>query len=267
MPAFVFTAPSGAELHVGRQGEGMPLLGLHGGYSSRGEIEAILDLVLPEAPAFERWTPDLPGMGDSVGTSVDGAEEVVDLLCDLIAAEFGGRRFVLLGHSLGGFIARAVAARMPDQVCAVALLCPLPAELQPEPASVVEVEDGAMDGLSERERGEFEGYFVWHTAEAVARFRDGVAGSLNRYDADIVGRIMESADFDVGHSGDDLPTLLVLGRRDSLLGYRSQAAAAEAWGRATVVIADDAGHALPHEKPDLVRMLLSDLFRRAGIAA
>ncbi|KRB36120.1 alpha/beta fold hydrolase [Microbacterium sp. Root180] len=267
MPAFVFTAPSGAQLHGGRQGEGMPLLALHGGYSSRGEIEAILDLVLPAAPAFERWTPDLPGMGDSIRTSVDSAEEVADLLCAFIAAEFRGRPFVVLGHSLGGFLARAVAARMPDQVRAVALLCTLPADLRPEPVSVVEAEDGALDALSERERGEFEGYFVWHTAEAVARFRDGVAGSLDRYDADIVGRIMESADFDVGHGADDLPTLLMLGRRDSLIGYRSQVAAAEAWGRASVVIVDDAGHALPHEKPDLVRMLLSDLFRRAGLVA
>lgn len=265
--SFVFTAAGGAVLRGGRQGEGMPLLALHGGYSSRGEIEAILDLVLPDDAAFERWTPDLPGMGDSIGTTVDGAGQVVDLLCELVQKEFGGRRFVILGHSLGGFLARAVAARLPGQVSAVALLCTLPAELQPEPASVVVVEPGATQALSERERSEFLGYFVWHTAAAVERFREGVAGSIDRYDAEIVDRIMQSADFDVGRAGDDIPTLLILGRRDSLLGYRSQEAAAQAWSRATLVIVDDAGHALPHEKPELVKALLADLFTRAGLAA
>ena len=264
MAEFVFTTPAGVTLRGGRQGEGMPLLALHGGYSARGEIEAILDAVLPEVPPFDRWTPDLPGMGDSVDTAVDDAEQVVELLCALVDAEFGGRKFALLGHSLGGFLARAVAARRPEQVVAIALLCPLPGELQPEPATVVQSEPGAADVLSDRERAEFEGYFVWHTAQAVERFRSGVAGSLDRYDGDIVGRIMESADFDIGDGADSVPTLVVLGRRDSLLGFRSQAAQAAHWAAATVVIVDDAGHALPHEKPELVRALLADLFTRAG---
>ncbi|WP_164743410.1 alpha/beta fold hydrolase [Microbacterium sulfonylureivorans] len=264
MASYVFTAADGAALHVGREGEGMPLLALHGGYSSRGEIEAILELVLPDAPAFERWTPDLPGMGESIGTSVESAEQVVDLLCELVDAEFGGRPFVLLGHSLGGFLARAVAARRASQVSAVALLCPLPAEPIAEPGGVVAVEAGAIDALDPRRRAEFEGYFVWHTAETVRRFRSGVAPSLDVYDGDIVGRIMESADFGIPDAADGVPTLVVLGRRDSLIGYRAQVAEAESWPRATVVVVDDAGHALPHEKPELVKALLADLLARAA---
>ncbi|MDY0909118.1 alpha/beta hydrolase [Microbacterium sp. CFBP9034] len=262
MSSAVFTARSGAVLHLGRTGDGMPLLGLHGGYSSRGEIEAILDEVLPDSPGFERWTPDLPGMGQSIGTSVDDAAEVADLLCELVDDRFGGSRFVIVGHSLGGFLARAVAARMPERVAALALLCPLPAELQPEPAGVVRTDPGATDGLDERQRSEFEGYFVWHTAAMAARFRAAVAPSLDVYDDDIVDRIMQTADYEIGDAVDDIPILLLLGRRDGLLGYRSQLAQSRAWSRATVVVVEDAGHALPHEKPELVRALLADLLAR-----
>lgn len=262
MASHVFTTSDGVALHYGREGGGMPLLALHGGYSTRAEIEAILDLVLPASPAFERWTPDLPGMGESIATSVDSAVQVVDALCELVDAEFGGRPFVLLGHSLGGRLARAVAARRPAQVTALALFCPLPAEPVAEPGGVVVVEPGAVEALSGRERAEFEGYFVQHTAAMVEQFRFGVAPSLDAYDGEIVGRIMESADFEIGDAGDDIPTLVMLGRRDSFVGYRVQAAEAEAWSRATVVIVDDAGHALPHEKPELVSVLLADLLAR-----
>lgn len=263
MASHVFITSDGVALHCGREGDGMPLLALHGGYSTRDEIEAILGLVLPDSPTFERWTPDLPGMGASIATSVDSAEQVVDALCALVDAEFGGRPFVILGHSLGGRLARAVAARRPAQVAALALLCPLAAEPVAEPAEAIAVEPGAVETLSDRERGEFEAYFVWHTAEMVDRFRTGVAPSLDAYDGEIVGRVMESAGFEISDAGEGIPTLVMLGRRDSFIGFRVQAEEAETWPRATVVIVDDAGHALPHEKPELVTALLADLLARA----
>lgn len=60
------------------------------------------------------------------------------------------------------------------------------------------------------------------------------------------------------------PALVVAARLDSTVGY---AAAAELLGdyqRATLAVVDDAGHALPHERPELLRALVVDWLDRVG---
>jgi pimeloyl-ACP methyl ester carboxylesterase len=69
---------------------------------------------------FHCLTPDLPGHGDAedVPFTVAGAAERV---ADLIAAEAHGGRAVLVGLSLGGYVAMDVAARWPDRVTGLAI--------------------------------------------------------------------------------------------------------------------------------------------------
>ncbi|MBA2720987.1 MAG: alpha/beta fold hydrolase [Chloroflexi bacterium] len=64
---------------------------------------------------FRCVTPDLPGHGSAGGTTftLDGAARKV---ADLIERETAGGRAVLVGLSLGGYVAMAVAARWPERV-------------------------------------------------------------------------------------------------------------------------------------------------------
>jgi len=69
---------------------------------------------------FRCLTPDLPGHGsaESVAFTVDTAAERI---ADLIAREVPGGRAIVVGLSLGGYVAMAVAARWPDRVAALAV--------------------------------------------------------------------------------------------------------------------------------------------------
>jgi len=53
------------------------------------------------------------------------------------------------------------------------------------------------------------------------------------------------------------PTLLVAGRLDSTVGYAAAAELVDHYPHASLAVADDAGHALPHEQPDLLRALVT----------
>jgi pimeloyl-ACP methyl ester carboxylesterase len=68
---------------------------------------------------YDCLAPDLPGHGSAAGETftVEGAAERV---ADLIEREAGGRA-ILVGLSLGGYVAMAVAARWPERVAGLAI--------------------------------------------------------------------------------------------------------------------------------------------------
>ncbi|MEA2518222.1 MAG: hypothetical protein QOF49_302 [Chloroflexota bacterium] len=69
---------------------------------------------------FHCLAPDLPGHGDAqaVAFSVDGA---ADRIAALIEREAHGGRAIVVGLSLGGYVAMALAARRPDLVAGLAI--------------------------------------------------------------------------------------------------------------------------------------------------
>ena len=112
----------GARLYVEEQGDGVPLVLLHGGpgHSHHGFH-----------PAFSRlgdgvrviyydqrgcWRSDYaPGAGYSVGQSVEDLEA--------LRLALGITRWVVLGHSYGGFLAQCYIAKYPQPVAGLLLVC------------------------------------------------------------------------------------------------------------------------------------------------
>ena len=58
------------------------------------------------------------------------------------------------------------------------------------------------------------------------------------------------------------PTLVVAGRLDSTVGYAAAVDLLDHYPHATLAVVDDAGHALPHEQPNLLRSLLAEWLTR-----
>jgi pimeloyl-ACP methyl ester carboxylesterase len=58
------------------------------------------------------------------------------------------------------------------------------------------------------------------------------------------------------------PTLVVAGRLDSTVGFAAAADLVDHYPHATLAVVDDAGHALPHEQPELLRALLAEWLAR-----
>lgn len=53
-------------------------------------------------------------------------------------------------------------------------------------------------------------------------------------------------------------TLIVTGRHDSAVGFREQVALIDRYPRASYVVLANSGHALPHERPEVLAALLGD---------
>jgi pimeloyl-ACP methyl ester carboxylesterase len=107
-----FVTRQGLRLHVvDHEGEGPALLFLHGGTAHAHWWDFVVQAIGPGVRAF---AADLRGHGDSSSAS-DGAYRVRDYVEDVafVIAELGLERPIVIGHSLGSFVALDFAVEHP----------------------------------------------------------------------------------------------------------------------------------------------------------
>jgi len=96
-------------LHLAPRGDGHPVLVLPGLVATDGSTRMLRDFLAGRGHAVHGW-----GLGRNLGPRA-GVEEAMLAMLDKLHAE-SGRRVSLVGQSLGGVYARALAAQRPDAV-------------------------------------------------------------------------------------------------------------------------------------------------------
>lgn len=247
-------------VHYVEHGAGRPVLVLHGAGVDHREAEACFEPVFGGVAGFRRIYPDLPGMGQTLASDgLRGAEDVLETLLDFAGEVTDGTAHLLIGHSAGAYYAQSMAARAPGQVAGLALICPLLPGLRDIPEHRVVV------GSSEIGNDDFRSYFVVQSPEMLERYERYVQPAAALVDHAALERIGErwvlAPDDGPAYAG---PTLVVAGRLDSTVGYASAVDLADHYPHASLAVVDDAGHALPHEKPDLLRALVTEWLARVA---
>ena len=91
-------------VHYVEQGEGSPVLALHGAGSDHREVMACLDPVLDAVTGYRRIYPDLPGMGRTPAPeTIRSADDVLEVLLSFIDGVVGDQPLLVAGHSAGGY--------------------------------------------------------------------------------------------------------------------------------------------------------------------
>jgi pimeloyl-ACP methyl ester carboxylesterase len=123
-PAGRFIDLPGARLHVVERGQGPALLLVHG---LAGQLRHFTyDIVDRLAAHYRVVVVDRPGSGYSIRTP--GASAALGAQADILAALIDHLQLdrpVVVGHSMGGAVALALAQRHPERVAALALIAPL----------------------------------------------------------------------------------------------------------------------------------------------
>ena len=239
-------------VHYVAHGVGRPVLVLHGAGVDHREAEACFEPVFDGTAGFRRIYPDLPGTGRTPAPpEVQSAEDVLVVLQEFAELVTEGSAPLLIGHSVGAYFAQAMAARQPEQVAGLALVCPLLPGVRDVP------EHRVIRGSAETADDVFRSYFVVHSPAMVERYERYVEPAAALVDEAGLERIGERWELDPGpgpaYPG---PTLVVAGRLDSTVGWAAAADLVEHYPRVSLAVVDDAGHALPHEQPDLLRALV-----------
>ncbi len=241
-------------------GEGRPVVVLHGGGVDHREAEACFEPAFDGVAGFRRIYPDLPGMGRTVASDeLRSAEDVLDTLLDFAGKVADGTPHLLMGHSFGAYHAQAMVARKPEQVAGLALVCPMLPGLRDIPEHRVVVGSGEIGD------DEFRSYFVVQSPEMLERYERHVLPGVALVDHAASARIGER--WELAHDDGPAfagPTLVVAGRLDSTVGYAAAVDLLDHYPHASLAVVDDAGHALPHEQPDVLRALVAEWLTRVG---
>ena len=253
-----------ANLHASIRGSGKDVLILHGMGCDLRMMEACLEPIFDDLNDLRRVYVDLPGMGRSPALQEASADAVLDALLDFIDYELKGD-FLLIGESYGGYLARGILARRPQQVKGMLLLCPV---LEPE-REKRSLPEGRLRLVDDDADGEglpgFLQYAVRINREICRRYAREVLPGAKLADEGFILRLKERYAFSFPiRQRFEGPVLLLCGRQDACVGYADALALLEDYPRASVAVLDAAGHNLQLEQPDLLAALTREWLFRTG---
>jgi len=248
----VRVAIAGIGLEVEDHGAGVPLVLLHGFPLS----SAIWDPLRPALAEVARLvTPDLRGFGGS--DKPDGGYAMAELAADVVALAdaLALDRFVLGGHSMGGYVAMRVAAASPERLAGLILIDTRAEADSPEAA---ERRTAAVSAIGRDGGGAWLDDFVPNLVAAPTRERaPRLVAELRAIAATVPGHVLAGCQLGMRDRPDsrellarlDVPALVLVGAEDAITPPEAAAAMAAALPRATLAVVPGAGHTPSVERP------------------
>ncbi|WP_049891960.1 alpha/beta fold hydrolase, partial [Listeria seeligeri] len=181
------------DVYYEKYGEGIPIIMIHGFAPDSQLMIGCMEPVFDKESPFSRIYLDLPGMGKTENyDSIQNADHVLTLLLEFIEAVIPGEPFILAGESYGGYLARGIAAKCPDRVLGVLLICPV---IYPEkekrtlPEQKVMYQDEAfVNSLSKEDKAYFSKSGVILTSRNWNRFLAEVMSGMINADGEFLDR-------------------------------------------------------------------------------
>ncbi len=265
----------GAMLHYDDVGRGVPILFLQGVGVSRVAWRSQLDAL---SDGWRCLAPDHRGIGGSEGPVDDLSVEVMARDAIAFLDAMGRGPVHVVGHSLGGVVAHALALRAPQRVRSLTLACTFAGGRDLARPSARLIWLGLLTTVG-TERSRARAFARLVSAEADLRAR-GVAAVTKELEA-AFGRSLGAppaiADRQLAalRRHDErarlatlsaIPTLVVSGSEDPIAPARVGRALAEAIPGARYAEVTDASHALPiHQAPAFNAMLRQHLRMAEGM--
>jgi pimeloyl-ACP methyl ester carboxylesterase len=254
------------------RGSGRPILMIHGFSPDHRLMSGSLEPILEKRPGWRRIYFDLPGMGRTPGpdwlTNSDQMLDVVRWFADQVLPL---EHYCAAGESYGGYLAQGLAARCPERIEGLFLLCPLvradPARRRVPEHAVLEREPGLLERLSGAERAEFEPIAVIQTAQTWEKMKRDVLPGLAACDRKFLERLWTAGyafadEAALERAKYKKPVLIIAGRQDSVVGFEDSQDLTPRYPRATCAVLDRAGHNAQIEQPELLEALVAEWLDR-----
>ncbi len=234
----------GRSTEVRMAGEGEPLLFLHGG---GGPVEGF-EFLAPLSQRFSVIAPLRPGYGATeLDPPLTSPDQVTQFFCDVLD-ELGVEQTVLVGHSLGGWLAARFAARFPSRVSELVLAAPFGMNVPEHPPANMMAMTPAERYAALTNKPE-----IWEGRVPVGP--DPEFQAARGREMESMGRFMPGP-FDPELASVlsliDKPTQLLWGEDDKIIPIAHSEQWQKALPDASLKVFPATGHLLFHERPEAV---------------
>lgn len=253
-------------------GNGKPIIMLHGYAVDYKLMTGCMEPVFMENDNYKRIYLDLPGMGKSECAEwIKNADDMLEIIIEFINAIIPNENFLLVGESYGGYLSRGIIYKMADRVDGVLLICPviIPDNKKREvPQHMVLLKNKELlSKLTSEDEKDFNSNFIIQTQKNYDRYQKEIKSGLDIADKKFVINYQKYGyefTFDVDKISHkyNKPTLLLLGRQDSCVGYKDAWRILDNFTRASFNVLDQAGHNLQIEQEDLFNSLVKEWLLR-----
>ena len=252
-------------------GDGYPVLMIHGWTVDHRIMKGCMEPLFETRPNYKRIYFDLPGMGKTKGEDwIKGTDDYLNIIIEFVSIIIPNQSFIIVGESYGGYLARGLIKKKQNLIDGVLFLVPtiLPDREQRDlPEHVILMKDeNVVSKLSPFEREGFEDVATVINQKVWERGKEEGMSGISIADMAFLDKIKVnyafSFDVDLLNEKFNKPTLFLLGRQDSVVGYRDSWKIIENYPRATYAILDKAAHLLQIEQEELFNALTIDWLDR-----
>jgi len=240
-------------------GAGLPLVYVHGNTGSSSWFKRVMDI-----PGYHAVAPDMPNFGRS---SALPGEIRIERYAESVAGFMEARGYknaVLVGHSLGGCVAQALALSRPDLVRALVLVdsgapygLVTPADRHP----LIEMMRTNRAILEQALKA------VVPTLKDEAFFKELVDDAQKMAVPAWIGNAEALSRFDITAKCASFtgPVLVLRGSLDPIITEEMAKATAAAYPNARLKLLDGVGHSVIVENPALFLKLLNEFIAEIGV--
>jgi pimeloyl-ACP methyl ester carboxylesterase len=253
-------------LYFDQVGSGRPIIMLHGWPLDHLSMKGAMEPIFVNREGWKRIYMDLPGMGQSDAPDwLKTQDQVLDVVVEFINQVISNQRFCVAGLSYGGLLAQGLVHHLAHQIDGVMFLVPSMATKKELPSHIVMYEESLnLDGLEEDQIIGFKGMAVVQTQAHLDAWKEHIFPGTARANYAFLDGLQRAYSFDMERLPQPFPapTLFLLGRQDSAVGYRDAWRIIENYPHASFVVLDRAGHCLQMEQPRLYEALVHEWLDR-----
>lgn len=257
------------------KGNGKPIIILHGYTVDHRLMTGCIEPILSESDEYKRIYIDLPGMGKTKSKNwIVNSDVMLEIIIKVIDKIIPNENFLLVGESYGGYLSLGIIYKMKERIDGLFLLCPAISESnkknREKPKHIVLMKDDELILKLDKEDAEmFQSVQVVQTEETWRRYNNEILSGIKISDMDFLNNLDKNGiEFSFEESlineKFNKPTLFLLGRQDSCVGYKEVWRSLENFERATFAVLDIAGHNLQIEQPEVFNALFSEWLKRVS---
>lgn len=254
-------------------GKGQPVIILPGWGNSASLSASWWEPIFQQRQGLQRVYIDPPGHGKTPGKDwITNQDKILDVIIECIDKITEGKRFVLVGHSLGAYHARGVIYHRANLIDGLFMAVPIIkaedskrtvpphtilVENPTEVAKLTPVEAKMLWMIPVQSRDTLDRII------AMAGQNNGGVESSNFLKKIIEAPEKYAFSFDVDSLSEPFlkPTLIITGRQDSMAGYQDAWKILDNYPHATYVLFDRAGHLLD-DKDLMISTLVTEWLDR-----